>query len=263
MTREPQHMATMPWPQYAERVKQSVVIVPIGACEQHGHHLPVGTDSFQVMAIVDRVASRTGALVAPIINYGHRSHPRSGGGETFPGTVSLSASTLVAVAREVIFGLMEDEPLGILVADGHWENHHLLHEAILLAIDDCQVRGMRVPKVLLAAFSDFVSEETTRWAFPNGFSGYALQHAGVTETSRLLAAHPELVQTHRMVPQDQAVFPPYDVYPQPADWVPSTGALSDPAEATKEIGEHLIRDSVEGMSDMIEREFPSGKDAEG
>src|SRR5262245_3222917 len=74
------------WPDLAERVSAAaVVLVPVGATEQHGPHLPLTTDTLIAERLCTAAAERTGALVAPAISvgcsYGH--------GTRIPGTISL------------------------------------------------------------------------------------------------------------------------------------------------------------------------------
>ena len=108
-------MAEMTRPEYEARVRDSVVIVPVCSTEQHGPHLPLGADAIQVTAIALRVAERLDAIVAPTIPYGYRSAPRSGGGEIFPGTTSLTGETLTLVARDVLRALVRHGARRIVV----------------------------------------------------------------------------------------------------------------------------------------------------
>ena len=59
----------------------STVIVPAGAFEQHGPHLPMGTDALLSTLIAEAVAARIGAKVAEPISYGYKSQQKSGGGD--------------------------------------------------------------------------------------------------------------------------------------------------------------------------------------
>jgi len=78
--------------------RNPVVILPVGATEAHGPHLPLGTDSFQPEAVADMLASRIGGLVAPPIKYGHHSSTRN-----MVGTIGISFDTLRALVRETAY----------------------------------------------------------------------------------------------------------------------------------------------------------------
>ncbi|MGU7782161.1 creatininase family protein [Burkholderia sp. PU8-34] len=95
-------MAEMTWAEYQRRLATEplVVLLLLGALEQHGHHVPMGTDHLLPGAICNAVAERTPALVAPPVAYGYRSQPRMGGGNHFPGTTSLGGGTLRAELME-------------------------------------------------------------------------------------------------------------------------------------------------------------------
>ena len=69
---------------YAAYVAQphATVIIPAGATEQHGPHMPLGVDAMLSRAIAEEVARKLGALVAPTLSYGYKSQPRSGGETT-------------------------------------------------------------------------------------------------------------------------------------------------------------------------------------
>ncbi len=74
------HMDQLSWVDYERRVRDgAVVFLPCGATEQHGPHLPLGTDALLASAISADVAARVGGLVAPALSYGYKSQPKCGG----------------------------------------------------------------------------------------------------------------------------------------------------------------------------------------
>ena len=96
-------MDEMTWMEFNARIKEgAVTILPIGACEQHGPHLPLCVDTVLANGFATRLAERINAIVAPTINYGYKSKPLSGGGPLFPGTVDLNGSTLVNLTYDVL-----------------------------------------------------------------------------------------------------------------------------------------------------------------
>ena len=83
-------MAELTWPEYAQKMMGgATVFLPIGATEQHGPHMPLSVDTILISTIAERIARNVGGIVAPVIPYGYKSQPRSGGGESFPGTTSF------------------------------------------------------------------------------------------------------------------------------------------------------------------------------
>ena len=96
-------MNRMSWPQYRSRVGsgKSPVFLPVGATEQHGPHLPLGTDALLASAVAEGVATNVKGIVAPALAYGFKSQPKCGGGQHFTGTTSLDATTLIATRDTV------------------------------------------------------------------------------------------------------------------------------------------------------------------
>lgn len=249
---KPVLMAEMTRPEYEARVRDSVVILPVGSTEQHGPHLPLGADAIQVAEVARQVGERLGAIVAPTIPYGYRSAPRSGGGEIFSGTTSLTGQALTLVVRDILTALVRHGARKIVVLDGHYENNMFLHEAIHLLLDAGAPDDLRILKIL---WVDPIRPETLERAWPDGFPGWALEHAAHLETSMLLAIRPELVRRDRIAPDGVSGLPPYDIYPQPADLIPSSGVLSDPSRGSRESGEILLADAVDGVVDAIRTGF--------
>jgi len=64
-------VAELTWPEYDALIRDTPVIVPVGATEQHGHHLPLGCDAMHVVAVAEAAAQLTDALVAPVLSYGY------------------------------------------------------------------------------------------------------------------------------------------------------------------------------------------------
>src|SRR5207245_6342138 len=77
--------------------KDPVVLVPVGALQEHGRHLPLGANLIQPLHVLDEVAKRTGAYVAPPIPYGVCTTTRP-----YPGTVSVSVDALKASVRDLL-----------------------------------------------------------------------------------------------------------------------------------------------------------------
>ncbi|MGO1199697.1 MAG: creatininase family protein, partial [Dermabacteraceae bacterium] len=155
----------------------STVIVPAGAFEQHGPHLPMGTDALLSATIAEAVAARMGAKVAEPFSYGYKSQQKSGGGDHLPGTISLDAAALIAQARCVIAGFLSQGVANVVVLNGHFENYQFLYEAADLALGDLRADGIgggggSAPSVLLLSYWDYVSEGTLAEVYPDGFPGW-------------------------------------------------------------------------------------------
>ena len=97
------------WFQYKEQIDQNkILIIPIGATEQHGPHLPLGVDAMLATSFARVLAEQIGAVVAPTINYGYKSLPMSGGGPFFPGTIDLNGTTLINLVKDIVVEFARD-----------------------------------------------------------------------------------------------------------------------------------------------------------
>ena len=247
----------IPWTQYDERVRRgdAIVLLPIGALEQHGPHLPMNCDVVIPASIAERVARNLDGFVAPPIAYGYKSQPKSGGGNHFPGTTSLDGVTLIMTVRDVIKEFARHGVRKLAAMVGHYENTMFVVEGIDLALRELRADGIRDMKVARADYWDFTSAETIRKVWSDGFPGWATEHAGVMETSIMLYLHPKLVDMSKVPTHPPAEFPPYDVYPVNPDWVPSSGALCSGRIASAEKGAIFIDEYVRGITQALSKEF--------
>jgi creatinine amidohydrolase len=102
---------------------------------------------------------------------------------------------------------------------------------------------------------DFLTPATLARVFPDGFPGYALEHAAVIETSLMLHYHPELVRLDRIPSDPPADFPPYDIYPTRTQWVPPSGVLSSAKAATREKGNAMAAEVSTLIARAVRKEY--------
>ena len=247
-------MDRLTWMEYQERVRddQAPVFLPVGALEQHGPHLPLGTDAILSAAVAQGVAGVTSGLVAPALAYGYKSQPKCGGGQHFPGTTSLDAMTLAHTVRDTVREFARHGVKKLVIVNGHYENQWFLIEGIDLAMREL---GKTPLTIMRLEYWDFFTPATLAKAFPEGFPGYALEHAAVLETSMMLHYHPELVRLDRIPNDPPADFPPYDIYPTRTEWVPPSGVLSSAKSATKEKGTSMVNELTTLIGAAVKKEF--------
>lgn len=177
-------LADMTWEELAARPKAGLVaILPVGATEAHGPHLPLGTDVIIAEAMSREGASRLAsagrdALLAPALAY-----TVAGYAAGFAGTVSIRPETAVALVEDVGRGLAAHGVETLCIANAHLEPTHLatLHDAAL-----------RLAGVLRVVFPD-VTKKPWALRLSDEFKSGAC-HAGCYEGSIVLAARPELVR---------------------------------------------------------------------
>lgn len=246
-------MDRLSWPDYQRRVQQegAAVFLPLGATEQHGPHLAMGTDQVLPTAIAMEVAQRLGGLVAPTVAYGYKSQPKSGGGNHYVGTTSVSGTTLIGLVKDVLCELGRHGVRRVVVMNGHMENTMFAVEAIDLAVRELQFAGITDMKVLKVEYYEFLSQAVLDKVFPEGFRTWALEHAATFETSLMLHYAPDMVDLSRLPNDPPAEFPPYDVYPTIVDWVPPSGVLSPAHGASAEKGRWIAEDIVMHMTETL------------
>lgn len=231
-------MDRISWVEYQGRVREDAapVFLPVGATEQHGPHLPLGTDALLAAAVASGAAGNVSGLVAPTLSYGFKSQPKCGGGQHFCGTTSLDASSLIGSVRDVVREFARHGVKKLVLVNGHYENQWFLIEGIDLAMREVQGSGIEIMRL---EYWDFFTEQTLARVFPEGFPGFALEHAAVIETSMMLHYHPDLVRMDLLPADPPAQFPPYDFYPPRTELVPPSGVLSSARGATREKGEAM------------------------
>jgi len=167
---------------------ETTVVLPLGATEQHGPHLPSGTDFFTVdrlaRAAAERASSEIAITVAPALPFGSSDHHL-----IFGATLSLRTETYYRVLTDLLRSLVTDGFRRIFLLNGHGGNHELAE----LAARDI---ALELPARIAAA-----SYWTIAWdalVAVQAHLGCRLPgHAGIFETSMMLALRPELVASER------------------------------------------------------------------
>jgi creatinine amidohydrolase len=259
-TRDLRRLDHLTWPEFRDRIGRAVVIVPFGAVEQHGFHLPLGVDAQLPFQLGLAAAGRFPAVVAPPIWFGYKSQPRSGGGGRFPGTISLDGGTLTGIARDLIADLIRQGQRSIVLLNGHMENTAFAAEGADLALRGHADDGT---KVVLINWWEHVGDDVLDQLFPEGFPGWEAEHASLTETSLMAHFLPELVLFDRLAPrEDYRPVPAYSVFPEPAGLVPESGVLYQAHGASADKGARLAEHITEQVVAILRREFPQFADAE-
>ena len=162
-------MEDMTWEEVRDAAAAELpVVLSIGSTEQHGPHLPLSTDCIIPVGIALRAASDVPLIVAPPIRYGAKSRALSGGGETFPGTISLRGSTLVETLRDVLVGLGRSGFHKVCVQNWHFENAGFLWEACDLALESNQQLKLLLLEDPFPRFTDAELADL----YPGGFPGW-------------------------------------------------------------------------------------------
>ena len=226
---------------FAHRVRENpLVILPIGALEAHGPHLPLGADQIQAELTAIALAERMQALVAPTVAYGSTPNTRG-----FPGTVCLSMAQLGTHVAGVLGELARWGVRRILVLSGHGERSHI---AALREASDETVRAHPEVRIVVLCDYEFVYELRGKEApITDG-------HAGLLETSRMMALAPERVGTER--PSAENRHSPFVPGPPTAtEWPESV--IGDSHGASPELGNRVQAYVLDRLADTVGALLPA------
>jgi creatinine amidohydrolase len=164
---------------------RAVAILPIGATEAHGPHLPLETDVVISEAMASAAAARLGDAGIPVVILPSFAYTAAGFAREFPGTISVSASTVTALLLDVARELARQGFRTLALANSHLDPEHLASLDAAVAAPDSE-RGLTIvfPNLTRKPWGGRLTDE-----FQSGAC-----HAGQFETSVVLAARPDLVR---------------------------------------------------------------------
>ncbi len=238
------YLDRMTWPEIKTEIENGcrTVIACFGSHEQHGPHLPLGTDAFFGDSIGEGLAMRFGAFLAPVFRVGCSEHHMG-----FPGTITLTAETFHNLVLDTTQSLSRHGFEKILLIPTHGGNFKPLEDAVnkMGAIKGCQV----------VAFTDLDGfiETSYQSASKRGISkGQAGIHAGEWETSFMLELKPNLVKMNAAVTGYTGDFATIkERIFQGLHRIDENGVLGDPTLASEDCGRGYIDDIVDFIVDSL------------
>ena len=224
-------LANMTQPQAQDALGRGTAVLVTGSIEQHGGHLPLGTDAFAALTIALRVGSRLDAPVLPLSPVGVAPYH-----QPWAGSLTISPETLASLVLEVCEGLARAGVHRVIVVNWHEGNS----SAIRIAADMVQ---SKLPLRLIVAEAHII----TNGLFPDEME---FTHAGSMETAAILAHDPSLVRLDERVGGDSvdrgtdghAIFRRRDVFPVMKDFreVAASGWYGSPDAVTEERSREII-----------------------
>jgi creatinine amidohydrolase/Fe(II)-dependent formamide hydrolase-like protein len=240
-------LAEMTWPEAQRRFKEvDVALLPVGATEQHGPHLPLDTDAFDADYLARSVAERCSdprPIVLPLIPYGVSYHHQD-----FSGTISVSNQTLSKLVYDIGMSAARNGVTKLVIINGHGGNDPALNFAaqeinrdahIFVAVDTGETSDV-----------DIYSMIDT----PNDV------HAGEIETSTSLAVRPELVrleQMEKLIPKFSSRYLDF-TSKRGVSWhaftkkISESGVMGDPTRASAEKGQKMWAVMIEHLVALVE-----------
>lgn len=240
-------IAEMNWVDFSERLKRTkTVIIPNGAVEVYGPHLPLSADCIAAEAIASRVAERVDAMIAPTISIGE-SIALSG----FPGTFTFSRETYFSCMKELFKSLIDYGFENFMFISGHAGNVDTINYLVRYFQKE----------------HDINCGQVDWWRFTNmngddvfDLKGYmAHGHASECGTSVMLYLRPDLVKKEAI----QKVEPTTDYFEKFFDFIryskfedkTHNGIIGDATIATREKGEKIVNKCVDRIVEFMEYEF--------
>ena len=219
--------------------ENTVIVLPVGAIEQHGPHLPCSVDSVISSGVMGRALSELPVSVPafglPPITYGKSDEHLH-----FPGTITLTGSTLLAMITEIGESVYRSGFRKLLLANGHGGQPQVLEMAareLRVRHGDYVIVPFHVSRVANSS-GKYISDKEKSQAM----------HAGHSETALMMALTPESVHMERAVANYPPVFPSKTLS---ADGRPAcawtardfgtSGVIGDPLGATPEQGEDILK----------------------
>jgi len=223
----------------AWRARHRTVILPVGSVEEHGPHLPLGTDAFHAIELARRVAELRPVLVAPPLYYGVCRSTRE-----HPGTVSISGDTLRALVTDLGREFYRNGMRHLLLLSGHAGGTHM---AALTEAGEQLLAELPRLNIAICNILDLLREVLA--ARPELVQTKGDAHAGEVETALMLATCPHLVEGR--APAEWPDFPKYVLVRDKRRYWPG-GVWGDPGPATAAQGEALLQAEAERLAEVID-----------
>lgn len=240
-------LGELTWPQAKKRLLEvDIALLPVGAVEQHGPHLPLDTDAYDAAYLAREVAltcSEPRPLVMPLVAYGVSYHH-----EDFPGTISVGPDTLSRLIYDVGMSAAKNGITKLVIVNGHGGNSPALHFAAQMINRDAHIFTC----VDTGESSDTDIDEFIET--PNDV------HAGEVETSTSLWTRPELVDlksAKKFVPRFSIRYLNFTSkrgvgwYGRTARFS-SSGVIGDPTRASREKGEKIWSHMIRNLAEFVE-----------
>ncbi|QEG01103.1 Creatinine amidohydrolase [Stieleria maiorica] len=238
-------LAKLSWPQVDALDRDTPVIIPVAALEQHGRHMPVFTDSMLLGEIVRRAHESFDGdtLLAPLMWLGNSHHHMD-----FPGTLSADPRVYLDLLTGLMDNFIRHGFRRILILNGHGGNDVPARQVVF---ELRQRYRDRKDLLLLAATYWHLADPADRL---DELRQQEMGHACEWETSMILALTPELVHDHTAVDPVEFGNP---FLPASRGWTMSDrsgpGHVGDAAAASADKGEQLLQVFADGVVALLER----------
>jgi len=234
----PRLWSSMTWPevQAMRDGGTDLCLLPLGATEQHGPHLPLNTDSLFAAAFCAYASAKTGVPVLPTVEYGCSL----GHTDRWPGTLSLFPETLSATVGEIAGFLIRTGFKRLLIVNSHWGNTASLR----CAID--RVRFEHTGRFQIGLRSTFDITRSVWAQFTDDGEDF---HANRAETALMMYLAPELVRRDQI--RDDPDRTAGKVFTYVVPQTSTNGLTGHPSRATASDGKKLFREIGDALAALV------------
>jgi len=239
-------LAELTWPAVQALNKDTPVVLPVAALEQHGHHLPLFTDSLLLGEVVRRTVERVGhrALFAPLTWLGNSDHHLD-----FAGTLSAPPRTYLDVLGGLLENCLQHGFKRLVFINGHGGNDVPGKQAVF------EIRQRhRQRQDLLLLFATYWNLADPSRITPLNLRQREMGHACEWETSMMLRLAPGLVKEFKNLDPVEAGL---GFAPATRAWITrertTLGHIGHPRDASAEKGEALFTVFTDGLVAFLER----------
>lgn len=219
--------ARMSWPEVEALLPQRLpALLPVGAVEQHGAHLPLTSDHDLACGVAQAIAARTGAFLLPGLAYGDAATAQS-----FPGTLSIRPETLRALIIDLGTDLKRQGIPALITVNAHFGNRDPIAQAAR-ALADIEMPVLMLDHPGLEALAADLCDSPP--------AGPGFYHADEVETSMMLALRPEAVQMNKAAAEYPTFPPTFGIKPMQLREISASGVFGDPHPATADKGQLFL-----------------------
>jgi len=229
------------WPEVSRLREKNggLLMLPMGATEQHGPHLPIGMDTLLVEKICEAASARTGVPMMSALRF----TVSQGHTPKWPGTFSLRHGTFISVIRELAAWAVATGWKRLLLVNSHFGND----APARVAVD--QIRLEYMGRLQIGLANVFKTGEGVWDTYTDDADDL---HANCAETSLMLHLYPELVRIDRLETSDDEDRTGGKVFSYPVAQTSLNGVTGKPFGATAEEGAELFAKMVDGLSKLLE-----------
>lgn len=232
------------WTDVREELKKTdLAIIPVGAVEVYGPHMPQGTDGIVAFHFAKELANRLNSLLVPLIPVG--VCPES---LDFPGTLSVQPESMKMFMRDIAFSLVKHGVKRIIFLTGHRTNVPPMEDLLV------ELRAVNVKACIVFSWQVMYSlaDDLATGKYPQG-------HAGEFGVSVMMAIREDLVHKDRFHISLPTVglgsgVSGITTY-QPFSDINDTGVVGDPSRAKKETGQEMLRRGLDRVERFVREEW--------